>query len=112
LRRRRVGLSRGEEEERKGEGRGGQAGPACQRLKEKEKRDGGAWAAAGKRMAAVGPLGRKVRRVSFLFFFFFFKLFKSNFSFQIQTKILQTFLQNFINFFRIHTSNQKPCKAK
>jgi hypothetical protein len=46
----------------------------------------------------AGRLGRKVRRVSFFFSFLFQTLLKSNFSFQIQTKILQTFLQSFINF--------------
>jgi hypothetical protein len=83
----------------------------CQRLKEKEKGDGGAWAAVGKRMAAVGPLGRKVRRVSFLFFLFLFQtLFKSNFPFQIQTKILQTFLQNFINFLEATQATKNKAK--
>jgi hypothetical protein len=48
---------------------------------------------------ANGPLGQKGREASF--FFFSQTLFKSNFSFQIQTKILQTFLQNFINFLEV-----------
>jgi hypothetical protein len=47
-------------------------------------------------MAAVGA-GTKGKEGKFLFFLFQ-TLFKSNFSFQIQTKILQTFLQNSINF--------------
>jgi hypothetical protein len=50
-------------------------------------------------MAVVGPLSRKVRRVSLSFFSFLFQtLFKSNFSFQIQTRIFQTILQYFIKF--------------
>jgi hypothetical protein len=62
-------------------------------------------------MAAVGPLGRKVKRVSFLFFLFLFQtLFKSNFSFQIQTKILQTFLQNFINFLEATQATKNHAK--
>jgi hypothetical protein len=63
-----------------------------------------------------GPLGRwaeKVKGKFFLFLFFFFKLlFKTIFSFQIQTKFFQTFSQKFYKLFRSHTSNQKPCKAK
>jgi hypothetical protein len=64
----------------------------------KEKRRGRR-AAAERRRWAAGPLGPKGKKVSFFSFSFSFpKLFNSNFSFQIQTKILQTFSQNFINF--------------
>jgi hypothetical protein len=63
-------------------------------------KDGGCWAA--------GPKGR---RVSFsLFSFLFQTLFKSNFSFQIQTKILQTFLQNFINFLEATEATKNHAK--
>jgi hypothetical protein len=48
----------------------------------------------------------------YLFSFSFSNSFKTNFSFQIQTKFFQIFSQEFYKLFRSHTSNQKPCKAK
>jgi hypothetical protein len=77
-------------------------GPSCQRKERKEKEEGGGVGWRGERNG--GPLGRraeKVRRVSFVFFLFLFQaLFKSNFSYQIQTKILLNFSQNFIIFLK------------
>jgi hypothetical protein len=58
----------------------------------------------------AGLAGPKGEKVSFLFFLFQ-TLFKTNFSFQIQTKFFQTFSQKFYKLFRSLTSNQKPCKA-
>jgi hypothetical protein len=60
------------------------------------------------RGVANGPLGQKGREASF--FFFSQTLFKSNFSFQIQTKILQTFLQNFINFLEVTQATKNHAK--
>jgi hypothetical protein len=79
---------------RKGKGReADKRGRCVSGRKENEKEDGGAWAAAGRGNAgcwAAGPKGKVV-----LFFFSFgsllFFLFKTIFSNQIQTKILQTF---------------------
>jgi hypothetical protein len=70
-------------------------------------------AAAGRRRWAAGPLGPKGKKVSFVvFFLFLFQNFSnSNFSFQIQTKILQTFSQNFyklLNFTQATKNHAKP----
>jgi hypothetical protein len=62
----------------------------------KKKRRGGSVGRCGKLDdGPAGRLGRKVGRVSFSFFLLFF-FFKSIFSFQIHTKILLNFSQNFI----------------
>jgi hypothetical protein len=98
-RRRRAGQSRGEGEERKGEGRRLTSGTqSSARVKEKKTREA-AWAGAGRGLVGRWAAGPERRGGFHLFFSFLFQtLFKSNFSFQIQTKILQTFSQNFINF--------------
>jgi hypothetical protein len=87
-------------------------GPARQREK-KKKRETAARAVAGDGDSGLmGLLGRKVSEVSFLLFFHFPNLFQFN-SFQIKFKP-KTFklFTKFYRYFRIHTSNQKPCKAK
>jgi hypothetical protein len=67
-------------------------GPLVSERKTKEKERRRCGLARGEGRWAAGPLGQKGREVSFLFFSFLFQtLFKSNFSFKIQTKILQTF---------------------
>jgi hypothetical protein len=89
-------------------------GPARQREKRKRKGERQAWAAAGRGKAGCWATGPKGKRGKFLSFFSF------SFSNYFQINLLnsnsnQTFLnfsQNFYNLFRIHTSNQKPCKAK
>jgi hypothetical protein len=56
------------------------------------------WAAAGGFGGPAGLARPKGGKVIFSFFAFLFQtLFKTNFSFQIQTKFFQTFLKNFIN---------------
>jgi hypothetical protein len=62
----------------------------------KKKRGGGRWADSGGRL---GRLGQKSRGVGFVFFLLFFQTSFSNpFSTQIQIKLFQTFLKNFIDF--------------
>jgi hypothetical protein len=56
-----------------------------------------AWTGAGRGWWAAGPLGPKGKKVPFFFFLFLFQtLFKTNFSFQIQTKFFQTFSQKIL----------------
>jgi hypothetical protein len=84
-------------------------GPTCRRRDEKEKGKG---RAVGRRGSWAGPPGPNRAGRAFVFFLFLFQTSFSNpFSTQIQIKLLQTFLKNFIDF-RDHTSNQKPCKPK
>jgi hypothetical protein len=68
-------------------------GPDCQRrgVKEKEGRGKVGW-----RGSWVGPLGPKGSRCGF--FFLFQTSFSNHFSSQIQFKLFQTFLKNFVNF--------------
>jgi hypothetical protein len=75
------------EERKEGEEEGLTGGAGVSLREKKRERDGRAWAAAGEGKvgcSAAGPKGKVV-----LSFFVFFS--NSNFSFQIQTKILQTF---------------------
>jgi hypothetical protein len=93
-------------------GRRRQVGPQCQRPQEKEKKRGRRGLLRGKGKWAGGPLGRKVRWGFFSFLSFSFQtLFNQNFKIQIQTKPFKLFTE-FYKLFKLHTSNQKPCKAK
>jgi hypothetical protein len=103
-------------EQRKGKGRkeeegaptGGVPMSAAAGIKEKRR---GRRAAAGRRRWAARPLGTKGKKVSYTFFLFLFQTFSnSNFSFQIQTKILQTFSQNFINFLNFTQATKNYAK--
>jgi hypothetical protein len=100
LRRRRVGLSRGRRRRKeRGRREADMWGPIVSERKTKEKRKEAVWAGAGRRLMGRWAAGLKGGKVSFFFFFSFFRtLFKTNFSFQIQTKILLNFSQNFIIF--------------
>jgi hypothetical protein len=100
LRRRRVGLSRGRRRRKeRGRREADRWGPIVSERKTKEKRKEAVWAGAGRRLMGRWAAGLKGGKVSFFFFFSFFRtLFKTNFSFQIQTKILLNFSQNFIIF--------------
>jgi hypothetical protein len=74
-------------------------GPNRQRKKNKRTRKEAVWAGAGRRLMGRWAAGLKGGKVSFFFFSFLFQsLFKTNFSFQIQTKILLNFSLNFIIF--------------
>jgi hypothetical protein len=53
------------------------------------------------------PAGPKGKEGKLFFLFLFQTLFKSNFSFQIQTKILLNFSQNFINFLEATQATKK-----
>jgi hypothetical protein len=107
-----IGLFKQQGKERETAGRSGNLGGAgpgegrrltsgtqsSARVKEKKTREA-AWAGAGRGLVGRWAAGPERRGGFHLFFSFLFQtLFKSNFSFQIQTKILQTFSQNFINF--------------
>jgi hypothetical protein len=86
-------------------------GPERQRKKKKKRRTA-AWAIAGEGGSGLlGLLVRNVSDISFLFLYFqtFFNsiLFKSN----SNKKTFKLFTK-FYKYFRIHPSNQKPCKAK
>jgi hypothetical protein len=74
----------------------------------KEKRRGRR-AAAGRRRWAAGPLGPKGKKVSFVFFLFLFqfKLFLSN-----SNQNSSNLFTKFYKLFKLHSSNQKLCKAK
>jgi hypothetical protein len=76
----------------------------------KKKRGRGERWAGGE--VGLGRLGQiEPGALLFFFLFLFQTAFSNPFSTQIQIKLLQTFLKNFIDF-RDHTSNQKPCKPK
>jgi hypothetical protein len=77
---------------------------------EEKKRDGGRGLPRGKRLAGCWVTGPKGKRGK-LFSFFFFKLF-SNLSNSNSNQTFLNFSQNFYKYFRIHPSNQKPCKVK
>jgi hypothetical protein len=51
-------------------------------------------------------------KLSLFFLFLFQTLFKTNFSFQIQTKFFQTFLKNFINFLEVTQATKSYAKPK
>jgi hypothetical protein len=86
-------------------------GPRCRRPRRKRK--GGLLGGLlqegfGGPAGLAGPKGEKV---SFLFFSFLFQtLFKTNFSFQIQTKFFQTFSQKFINFLEATQATKNHAK--
>jgi hypothetical protein len=84
-----------EEEERKGEEGRLTGGAQASAAQGKRKRRGGRWAGAGGRL---GRLDRKGVGADFFFFFSFSTSFSNHFSSQIQFKLFQTFLKNFINF--------------
>jgi hypothetical protein len=92
LRRRRVGLSRGEEEERKGGGErltGGAQPSASAGIKERKEEGGGPL-----REGVDGPLGRRAEKGKgkFLSFVFFFKLFSNQtFPFKFKPKFFKPF---------------------
>jgi hypothetical protein len=96
------------------EGEGGLTdGAPVSATTEKEKRKGGHGPLREEPRWTGGPLGRKVRGEILFFFSFSF----SN-SFQIKSFKFK-FKQNFSNFFtefyklfKLHTSNQNPCKDK
>jgi hypothetical protein len=100
------------EEKKKGRGErkltgGTQSSARAKKWKKREM----TWIGAERGWRAAGPLGPKGKKVPFFFPFSFSNSFKTNFSFQIQTKSFQTFSQKFYKLFRSHISNQKPCKA-
>jgi hypothetical protein len=101
---------RGEEERKGGRREADRWDTAVGAAVKKKKGRGGQWVGAG---IGLGRLGRKEPALVLFFFLFPFSnfIFKS-FSTQIQFKLFQTFLKNFIDFFRNHTSNQTPCKPK
>jgi hypothetical protein len=73
----------------------------------KKKRKGGRWA------DARGRLGRKGGRGAFVFFLFLFQTSFSNpFSTQIQIKLLQTFLKNFIDFLETTQATKNHASQK
>jgi hypothetical protein len=107
LRRRANGRSRGRKGEEEGRGRRRQVGPRCQRLRGKRKKEEGRRAAAGK-----GEVGRWAEKVRMFIFFLFQTLFKSIlYKFKFKQN-LSNFFTEFYKLFKLHTSNQKPCKAK
>jgi hypothetical protein len=72
-------------------------GPGCQRRGVKRKEEGGErWAGAGVGWAAWAE--RSQRWFLFFFFFLFSNFIFKSFSSQIQIKLFQTFLKNFIDF--------------
>jgi hypothetical protein len=77
--------------------------------KRKEKGKAGEWTAARKGRWAAGPLGRKVRRFLFFSFpnLFQFKLFLSN-----SNQNSSNLFTKFYKLFKLHSTNQKLCKAK
>jgi hypothetical protein len=84
-------------------------GPTLSARGKQKKRKGGGAGWRGEK--ADGPLGQKGREVSFLFFSFLFQtLFKTNFSFQIQTQILLNFSQNFINLLEATQATKNHAK--
>jgi hypothetical protein len=95
--------SKGEEGGRRGADRWGPY-VSGRRNKRKEKRKTGR---CGKEEVGCWATWAE-REEGFLCFFFFFS--NSNFSFQIQTKILQTFSQNFINFLNFTQATKNSAK--
>jgi hypothetical protein len=104
-------------EQRKGKGRkeeegaptGGVPMSAAAEIKEKRRVRR---ATAGRRRWAAGPLGPKGKKVSFVFSFSFpnlfqFKLFLSN-----SNQNSSNLFTKFNKLFKLHSSNQKLCKAK
>jgi hypothetical protein len=79
----------------------------------KRERDGGAWATAGEGKAGCRAAGPKGKVVLFLFFLFLFQTFFDINPVQIKfkSKSFKLFTK-FYKSFRLHTSNQKLCKAK
>jgi hypothetical protein len=67
------------------------------------------WAGAGNLM---GRLGRKGKPTRFLFFFFFQTSFSNHFSFQIQIKLFQTSLKNFIDFLETTQATKNHASQK
>jgi hypothetical protein len=65
----------------------------------------------GRRGSWAGPPGPKGSGAGFVFFLFFFKLhFQILFSTQIQIKLLQPSLKNFIDFLETTQATKKPYK--
>jgi hypothetical protein len=106
-----VAPSRAEQGKRKKKGRGrGEAdrrGPVISGRR-KKKRGRRHWAAAGGSWWAGRPAGPKGETDSLCFQ----TLFKTNFSFQIQTKILLNFSQNFIIFLEATQATKNHAKPK
>jgi hypothetical protein len=106
LRRCANGRSRGRKGEEEGRGRHRQVGPRCQRLRGKRKKEEGRRA----REKGSGPVGCRAEKVRM--FFYFSNSFQIN-SFQLKFKQnLSNFFIEFYKLFKLHTSNQKPCKDK
>jgi hypothetical protein len=108
LRRRRVGLSRGEGEERKGEKGRLTSGTqlSAKEKKRKRRRRGLAWGVAG------GPLGHRARkgeRGKFSFFSFS-NSFQTNLLNSNSTKFFSNFPQNFIIFLEITQATKNHAK--
>jgi hypothetical protein len=75
----------------------------------RKKGRGEQWAGAG---SWAGPPGPKGSGAGLCFFFFFFQTsFSNHFSTQIQIKLFQTFLKNFIDFLET-TQATKTMQAK
>jgi hypothetical protein len=95
----------------RGEGEEGGAdrwGPGVSdRGKRKEERE--TQAATGK--GEVGRWAEKVRRFPFSFFSFSNSFQIKSFQFKFKQK-LSNFFTEFYKLFKLHTNNQKPCKAK
>jgi hypothetical protein len=108
LRRCRVGLSRGRGRRKEGGGERLTGGAQSSAIEGKRKGDGGT---GPLREGAGGPAGRLGRREKGILFFFQ-TLFKTNFSFQIQNKILLNFSQNFIIFLEATQATKNHAKPK
>jgi hypothetical protein len=108
LRRRRVGLSRGRGRRKEGGGERLTGGAQSSVVEGKKKRGRRDWAAAGGSWWAGRPAGPKRESDSL----FFQTLFKTNFSIQIQTKILLNFSQNFIIFLEATQATKNHAKPK
>jgi hypothetical protein len=83
-----------------------------QRDKKRRKRDGGRGLARGKSLAGCWATGPKGKRGKLFSFVSFSNSFQNNLSNSNSNQTFLNLLQNFYKYFRIHPSNQKPCKVK
>jgi hypothetical protein len=84
-------------------------GPGCRRRGVKRKRKGGGGLARG----WAGPPGPKGAGAFLFFFFFLFQTsFSNHFSSQIQIKLFQTFLKNFIDFLETTQATKNHASQK
>jgi hypothetical protein len=97
---------------RRKEGGGGEADQWDPAVSERERKENGG-GGVGWRGGGLGRLGRK-EPVRFLFFFLFFfqTSFSNHFSSQIQIKLFQTFLKNFIDFLETTQATKNHASQK